>query len=182
MTRCRSSQIRQILIAVVMPLRNPPHTFQGTEMTSWLSTLIGGIILAVLTSVITVRLSLHRFHSERWWEHKFEAYTKIIDALCDLKRYADVLARKEYGVQFSDEYRNELEAKHLSAFHHMEKEATGAFAISKEAATMLARLRDRPEYSSYNGPPWEFFDGESKAYREALSSITLVAKKDLKIG
>ena len=152
-------------------------------MTSWLGTLIGGIILAVLTSVITVRLSLHKFHSERWWEHKLEAYTKIIDALCDLKRYAHILARKEYGDQFSDEYRNELEAKHLTAFHRMEKEAIiGAFAISKEAATVLARLRERPEYSSYNGPPWEFFSGESKAYQEALSSITVVAKKDLKIG
>jgi ABC-type arginine transport system permease subunit len=45
--------------------------------------------LAFLASVIAIIVSVYnarfaRFASEKWWERKAEAYTRIIDALSDL--------------------------------------------------------------------------------------------------
>jgi len=38
------------------------------------------IVIAAISSWITVQLSLRKFRAERWWERKAEAYSKIIEA------------------------------------------------------------------------------------------------------
>ena len=51
--------------------------------------LIQPIFISVLVAIITVKLSLKKFRSEKWWEKKVEVYSKIIDALHHLKNYCD---------------------------------------------------------------------------------------------
>ena len=45
------------------------------------SQLAAPILVAIITSVVTVRLSVRAFSSQRWWERKADAYSSIINAL-----------------------------------------------------------------------------------------------------
>jgi hypothetical protein len=47
--------------------------------------LVQGIVVAITTSLIAVKLALRRFYSEKWWEQKLSAYTRIIEALSQMK-------------------------------------------------------------------------------------------------
>jgi len=40
-----------------------------------LKAVLPGIIIAVLTSILTVHLAIRRFHEEKWWEKKQEMYS-----------------------------------------------------------------------------------------------------------
>jgi hypothetical protein len=46
-----------------------------------LITLLPSLVVAVFTSIVTVQLALRRFHAERWWERKTDAYSRIVEAL-----------------------------------------------------------------------------------------------------
>lgn len=48
-----------------------------------------GLVVATVSSVVTVRLALRRFYSEKWWERKSSAYTTVIEALHHVREYTD---------------------------------------------------------------------------------------------
>ena len=48
-----------------------------------------GIAIAILSSFITVRLSLARFRSEKWWEKKVTSYEKVIEAFYFSKKFTN---------------------------------------------------------------------------------------------
>ena len=49
--------------------------------------LFTSILVAVVVAVITVRLSMKSFVSQRWWERKAEAYSKIMEQLSYCEHY-----------------------------------------------------------------------------------------------
>jgi hypothetical protein len=50
-------------------------------LTTVLSSLLPSLIVGICTAIFSVRLALRRFHAERWWERKAEAYSQIEEAL-----------------------------------------------------------------------------------------------------
>jgi len=48
--------------------------------------VVTGLIIAPLSSYITVRLSLTKFKDERRWEKRFHAYERLLDALHTIKQ------------------------------------------------------------------------------------------------
>ena len=58
------------------------------DFSTMVGTLSTGVVIAAISSWITVQLSLRRFRTERWWERKAEAYERIIGALHDSKVFA----------------------------------------------------------------------------------------------
>ena len=62
--------------------------------------LIPGIIIACLASILTVRLAIRRFHEEKWWEKKQEMYSRLLEILHHLKKYAS----EHYEGQFDSNY------------------------------------------------------------------------------
>lgn len=59
----------------------------GLTAKDWLTTL-SSILIALLTAYFTVRLAIRRFHSEKRWQQKFDAYRKLFVALHQLKEHA----------------------------------------------------------------------------------------------
>jgi hypothetical protein len=51
----------------------------------------------VVTAVVTVRLSLRSFYSEKWWERKAETYTAVMDSLHHMKRYDGSMLEQAFG-------------------------------------------------------------------------------------
>lgn len=56
-----------------------------------------GMVIAVFSSWFTVKLSLKKFQEEKWWEHKLEAYKKIIESLHNFKKYMSIEESFEIG-------------------------------------------------------------------------------------
>ncbi|HEX7406996.1 MAG TPA: hypothetical protein VF515_05015, partial [Candidatus Binatia bacterium] len=63
----------------------------------WLSHYIDLGIVGVISSLFTSFLARRRFISERWWERKAEAYTRILDALVHMHRYYEALSDDYMG-------------------------------------------------------------------------------------
>ena len=149
-----------------------------------LNSLLPALFIAVVTSVLTVRLSLRRFHAERWWERKAEAYSRIVESLHHLMEYCSAMSEESsHAAEFSAEHRKELSDSYKSAYRDLRKATgVGAYIISNEIAVILSNLEARPRLDWREEPPWEVFDADFAAYKEALEQIRQLAKKDLKVS
>src|SRR6266540_2058674 len=87
-----------------------------------LQSLIPGIIIAVATAIVTVKLSLRQFRSERWWERKAEVYSRILEALYHLERYSEAMLRESEGsARYSDARRERMEEAYDAAIDELHK-------------------------------------------------------------
>jgi len=138
------------------------------------------LLVAIVTAFITVRLSLKQFRSQQWWEKRFEAYTRIVEALHHLIDYCESHAKEDMtGVQIEPERRKQLEEAYARSFDELTKAANvGSFIISSKAADLLEKLRTRDK-DWESSPPWEIYTGDAHAYRKALADIRELAKRDL---
>ena len=110
-------------------------------MEDWITNLGTGLAVAIVTSVVTVRLSLRKFHAERWWERKAEAYNDVLNALSDLKHYSELLAKQAYGAKFTEEHQARLKERHLDGYHKLRSARTiGGFILSEAVAQHLEKL------------------------------------------
>ena len=150
-----------------------------------LSTLTA-LLVAVLTAIITVCLSLRRFYSERWWELKATAYSKIVESLYHIKHDLEVHYDSEIsGNSISEERKEELKLESKKGYEEIFKaEGIGAFVISSEVAHSLSQLKQKLD--SVNDDPaitswYEFLDNSLFYINKCLEEIRNCAKKDLKV-
>lgn len=143
--------------------------------------LVPALLVASFTSWLTVRLSLRRFRAERWWDHKAEAYSRIVEALHNLVEYCSVMSDAAvHRATISDARQKELSDNYNSAYRDLRKAAgIGAYIISDEVASTLSKLEARPRLGFEDNAPWDVYDDDSAAYKKALEQIRCFAKKDL---
>lgn len=143
-----------------------------------------GIVVAVVSAFVTVELTLRRFYRERWWDQKLTMYTRIIDALFQLKLYADEQVYA-YDAQreISDEREDELRQHWRSGQHEIKRAAaTGAFVISDEASASLSRLIEDLR-SSYEEEHWYVrIRSYQAATDQCLAELRELAKVDLQVS
>ncbi|MBN1364837.1 MAG: hypothetical protein JW976_08535 [Syntrophaceae bacterium] len=141
-----------------------------------------GIVIAAVSSWITVQLSLKRFRSERWWERKAQAYEKIIGALHDSKAFADKHLEAEYrGGKIAEEKDKELRARSKVAHEEIEKAIdTGSFLLSDEALSRLKQYQKDMEKASDTQMWFEYLEGDLAATSNCLKDLIQISKKDLR--
>src|SRR5947208_12000848 len=107
---------------------------------SILTNLVPALLVAIVTSVLTVRLSLRRFHAERWWERKAEAYSRIIESLHAAMEYHSAMSDEAMTAEERDEARYaRLKNEYDEAYRNLRRSTgIGAYIISEEAAAVLA--------------------------------------------
>lgn len=148
---------------------------------NFITNLLPAFLVAAFTAIITVRLSIRRFYAERWWERKADAYSLIVESLHHLIEYCDARA-KEYleGVKYTEEKDKQLSDDYSAAYCELRKATgIGAYIIDSKAAKVLYQLDKRPKLDWDNNPPWEIFEKDSNAYKDALAEISQIAKRDL---
>jgi hypothetical protein len=103
-----------------------------------LNLLVSGIT-GILVALVTTRLALRRFYSERWWERKLQAYSTILESLYDMKRYSEeAIDAFESGRELSDDWKTQLHAQYSRGRNEIDKAtAIGAFGISDGASRYL---------------------------------------------
>jgi len=130
--------------------------------------ILPGLIIAVATSWVTVRLSLRRFRTERWWERKADAYSDLLEKLVDaygvakrlqLRKQTPDPAFKTGAVEDVGEL-----AKSLSG---LRREVTrGAFLVHDDA---LANIETYLDTSTRQGE--DFVDGAVQRIPQVISRI-----------
>lgn len=141
------------------------------------------IFISIMVTVITVKLSLKKFRSEKWWEKKTESYSKIVDVLHQLKNYCEQKLPPEYGEPaLSTEKELELRQQYQTAYRDLVKALdVGSFIISEEAVKILETYQNRPELNYNENPLCDIIECDLKYIKECLEDFKLAAKKDLGI-
>ena len=144
--------------------------------------IFAGIVIAAVSSWITVQLSLRRFRSERWWERKVQAYENIIGALHDSKAFSDKYLEAEYnGGEISEEKDKELRARSKVALEEIEKAIdTGSFLLSDEALSRLKQYQKELKKASDTRSWFDYLDTDLAATGNCLKDLIQIAKRDLK--
>ena len=146
------------------------------------------ILVAVITSFVTVRLSVRAFSSQRWWERKADAYSSIINALsqelAEAWRILDAEERRPAGAAGgAPPLLGEAEARTRRGEAQLrlhEAASEGAFFISKSAAKHLEELRGAlADNNIPGGGLYEHVDAEYTALNTCLAGIRESAHRDL---
>jgi ABC-type nitrate/sulfonate/bicarbonate transport system substrate-binding protein len=152
-------------------------------LTTVLSSLLPSLIVGICTAIFSVRLALRRFHAERWWERKAEAYSQIVEALYHAMEYCAAHSDEDTtGQQISEEREKELSEGYVRAYRELRKATSvGAYIISDEVAEVLAKLEKRPRLDPKDCAWFEIYDADYQAYKTTLAEVRALAKKDLRI-
>ena len=100
-------------------------------------------VLPIFISLIAVKLALYKNKSEKWWDKKYETYSKIISALYEIKLYCD----KEIEISHTHKELDEKESEKIhnsllqSQAYISEITVCGIFYLSKKTAKRLKRYK-----------------------------------------
>jgi hypothetical protein len=150
-------------------------------MNDWqpVANLFSSVLVALLTSWLTVYFALRRFQSEKWFERRVEAYTKVIEALHSMKNCTERQLRAE---ERGNDIPNEIELissydKGLADLRRLTD--MGSLIFSSEAIEVLDTLNAELKTATDEQSWWEHLDAEGYAISKSLVKLRLVAKKDL---
>src|SRR5690348_7803823 len=107
-----------------------------------ITVLVPGLVISIVTAIITVRLSIRQFQSQKWWERKAEAYSQIMEQLTLLEIsygawYDDAISVNKLG----DERQRALSEEHRKAEEQVRRAAAaGSYIVSPKAALALSEL------------------------------------------
>ena len=157
-------------------------------MESWMldvsKVLISGIVISVVTSIFTVRLSIRRFHEEKWWEHKTNMYSKLFETLHNIMSCLDKLYEDELNTKrLSEIKRNECCVELSSFLHEYEKlHSLASFQLSRESVAIIDDYeKNKIAYAREANSTFEHIDGDLAAVKECLEKLKKAAKRDLKV-
>ena len=144
--------------------------------------IVAGVIISVITAALTVHLSLRRFYSEKWWERKAEAYSRIVEALqLECMHVEAALTALEFGRDSPDEKRDPLAKQARDARREIAKVTSiGAFIISESVADTLAVLGHALEQADDEPNFYDQLHSELVALKQAMARIRDIVKKELK--
>ena len=150
-------------------------------------TLIAAV-LAFVASLIAIAASVYstrfgRFISEKWWERKVEAYSRIVEALAYLvDNYQSMYDAELEGRELTDERKREIDRNWKRENLEVRKAALiGTFRISPEAEKVLKQYWEK---SNTRANPASWFQDLEDSYTSAetcLKELVICAKKDLRV-
>lgn len=146
------------------------------------SKIFPGILISIVTSFITVRLSMKQFYTQKWWERKADTYSKIIEELSYLQYYFGELF--DEGIQIK-KINSDVHEELWKNFSNSKQQifkiyASGAFIISEKSTKALEELVKNIEQESSNGDYVGDFDRWYGAVKKCIQIIRDEAKKELK--
>ena len=140
--------------------------------------IVSAVMIAGLSSFITVYLARNKFRSERWWEKKVQAYERVIEAFHNSKKFASEHMRAEYRG-------HELEASRDTELRKLSREAQdeiskasdiGSFVLSEEALKVLARYEAEWEAIPRQETWFEHLDADWGSITFCVESLQFTAQ------
>jgi ribosomal protein L11 methylase PrmA len=148
----------------------------------WIKYYFAPAFVGVASALFTTFLARKSFISERWWDRKADAYARILEALVEIHRYHEAYYEDlTWEKQLSDERRDELTKIWKTAWREVDNAIRlGAFVISQEAHTALAKLQT----ATRGVDPQDFFgivDAEYAATSECIKQMREIGRTDLQV-
>ncbi|PAP78020.1 hypothetical protein BSZ37_17020 [Rubrivirga marina] len=109
---------------------------------------MSGLAVAMVTSLVTVRLSIQRFYTERWWERKADYYTDLVEAMEHVRRWLamNLECARERGATLTRAYPGVTYPERDAFFGGLDRlkraASTGDFLMSPDALAQVAGLVD----------------------------------------
>lgn len=146
-----------------------------------LPSLIAGLVIAVVSAIVTVRLALRRFYSEQWWGRKAQAYVEILGALFKVKAYlhARGSANDSAMALAADEEKNLFERSREGSDELLRASAVGVLFISQEAQARLEAVLPVVQ-NSWLPDSYESVEPTLKAVDSCIEDLRRMAKTDLR--
>ena len=143
---------------------------------------LSAVLIAAISSWITVQLSKGKFRSERWWERKVQAYERVIEAFHNSKRFdAEHMRAEEQSREISEERAEELRAAARAARDEILKASDiGSFLLSEEALKILAKYEAESEKIPRHDTWYEHLDHSWSVDHRYMKEFIAEAKRDLK--
>ncbi|MDZ7842172.1 MAG: hypothetical protein U5R46_15330 [Gammaproteobacteria bacterium] len=146
-----------------------------------LKTIVPSLVVAITTAFLTVRLSLRRFHAERWWERKEAAYSSLIDVVHRLKEYARHHYERELGGEDPTEEEKETienQWKKTNAEYRRLRDLA-SFHVSAETVEILQRY-DEQKSLARSDDIFEWIEKDLEATTHCLEALITDARRDLR--
>jgi hypothetical protein len=152
--------------------------------TSHVFSFFSALIVGIVTAILSVRLALRRFRAERWWERKAEAYSTLLVALFDIRRYLEFEIRAiEERFEPAEEFLSELRDRSRKGHFEIRKAAAvGTFLYSAPVAERLEALIRDFERPRHNHDFYEEYCEDLDSVRAALAEIKKMGKADLHLA
>jgi hypothetical protein len=148
------------------------------------SNLLTAILVAVITSFLSVWLALRRFRAERLWERKADAYVRIIEALHHAKAFSEHhVGADEIGRELSKDKDTELRNRaRLGSDELLKAIDTAALLLPKEAIVRLRQYMKDEEAAKKHTSWVDYLDADAAATRACLQDMIEIARLDLKVN
>jgi hypothetical protein len=146
--------------------------------------LLPGILISMFTAIITVRLSLKRFYSERLWERKMNSYTSIFEALYRLKHYYQLkrdidLRERNLRENKADLLEQQWEDGDMEVSKAID---IGSFVICQEAINCLQDYRKKRRLDLEYNDIVDVASQEIEYLNECITTLKYIAHKDLGVS
>jgi hypothetical protein len=153
----------------------------------WIKFVLQSNVIAALVvgafGILTLKLGLGKFRSEKWWERKAAAYVSTFEAMHAVYGYAKAVVDAEgVGHDLSESHLTELSNGSLKGLLEIRKAASLApFLMSKRASMIVSQLvRELGELDPSQEPIIELHRAEMVKVYDAIVSLTKEAKLDLR--
>lgn len=140
-----------------------------------------GLVISVATSLLTVKLSLARFRTERIWEKKALAYERVIDAIHKAKKFSSEHLDAQYsGHDLPDERNEELRKLANEAKDEISRAADiGGFILSTQALEIIREYERRSRDTKHIESWHEALEYDYEVTDHCLKSFIAEAKRDI---
>lgn len=146
--------------------------------------IISAVVIAGLSSWITVLLSLRKFRTEKWWEKKVEAYSNLLGAIHDEKAFAEenlfaTKQNREISEAEDKELREKSKKSGAEIYRAMD---VGAFYLSEQAIERLMKYKKESSEAGKDDNSWvSYLIEDLEATNSCLKSMIEIARNDLKV-
>jgi hypothetical protein len=154
----------------------------------FLQALLGSPVIAAimvgLFTVISLRMGLKRFRSERWWERKAEAYTTVmghLQAMYEFSKAHMEAFEGEYSFsQIEERWRTAIVSENNEGWAGIRKWSNiGSFVMTKRSASILSELIRKMNELPVDGPDDEYHAARLALLFDAIIAMKVEAKADL---
>jgi len=139
------------------------------------------IIVGTISAMLTARLALGKFQSQRWWEKKADAYSAIAGCILDVLHTNNALYDElvEDGA-VSEEKQLEMQKAYKAIVETLRRQVLlGDFFISERSARMLRDLLETVSHGGDAEPLLDWLEKSAKTLRDALRRFRTIARQDL---
>jgi hypothetical protein len=141
------------------------------------------IVASIITSSVAVWLAMMRFRADKWWERKHDSYTRLLQVLHRLVRYAEAHLRAPMDGPMPEDEQERLKSewKELSRVY-AEVRDLADFDMSPEAVEVLKKYDTARSAARNDDDVDEWIRGDLAASARCLAEIKDAARRHLRVN